>query len=103
MSNLIYACWREPEDALDEASLNQVADRIAPSGSRRHPHHVVVAQGDSLCLTGPIGALFPGHFRESLVAAIRKTPSLLAPNRSLRAALKRIIPTSWVRRVRAQM
>ena len=47
--------------------------------------------------------LLPVRFRESLVTEVQRTPSLLAPTRSMRAALKRIIPTSWVRRVRAQM
>ncbi len=56
MSNLIYACWREPEDALDEASLKQVADRIAPEGMRRFQHQVVMNRRDCLCLTGPVGA-----------------------------------------------
>lgn len=48
-------------------------------------------------------SLFPTRFRESLLAGIGRAPSPWAPTRSLRAALKRIIPTPWVRAVRAQM
>ncbi len=47
--------------------------------------------------------LFPAPFRESLLAGIHRAPSPLTPSRNLRAALKRIIPTSWVRAVRARM
>lgn len=56
MANLIYACWRDPTQALDEAVLKRVADRIAPSGARNYPHRMVVNERDCLCLTGPVGA-----------------------------------------------
>lgn len=56
MANLIYACWRDPMEALDEASLKRVADRIAPSGAWNYPHQMVVNESDCLCLTGPVGA-----------------------------------------------
>ncbi|WLT30172.1 hypothetical protein [Geothrix sp. PMB-07] len=56
MSNLIYALWRAPEDALDGAMLGLVADRIAPSSSSLRPHHLVITPEEALCLTGPLGA-----------------------------------------------
>jgi hypothetical protein len=56
MANLIYACWRDPDEALDETDLSRVADRIAPSGTRPHPHHLAMGKADCLCLTGPVGA-----------------------------------------------
>ncbi len=56
MTNLIYACWRQPDDALDEASLIRIADRIAPPGARTYPHYLAVGDTECLCLTGPVGA-----------------------------------------------
>ncbi len=47
--------------------------------------------------------LLPEPFRIELLADLQHAPSAIAPSRSLRAALKRIIPTSWVRAVRAQL
>jgi hypothetical protein len=47
--------------------------------------------------------LFPTRFRESLLTGSRRPPSPLEPSRNLRAAIKRIIPASWVKTVRAQM
>jgi len=56
MSNLIYACWRNPADACAAGELGRVADRITPAGIQGHPHRLVEGPGESLCLTGPAGA-----------------------------------------------
>jgi hypothetical protein len=45
----------------------------------------------------------PAPLREELLSGIRKTRSPMTPTRSLRARLKRIIPTRWVQSFRAQM
>jgi hypothetical protein len=53
--------------------------------------------------TGLAHGLFPALFREAMLAGIRRVPSALEPSRNLRAALKRIIPSSWVNTIRIQM
>jgi hypothetical protein len=45
--------------------------------------------------------LFPEPFLQDLEADIEKGRPVLAPSRSFRAAVKRVIPTSWIRRARA--
>ncbi len=83
MANLIYACWHEPKDALDEACLNRVADRIAPSGTRKFPHHVVVKQRDCLCLTGPVGAAISEGTSAHLGAFAGRWPDWYVPGSAL--------------------
>src|ERR1035438_4936837 len=56
MSNLIYACWHEPDDAFGKEVLERVADRITPDIIRGYPHGCVEGVGECLCLTGPNGA-----------------------------------------------
>ncbi len=56
MSTLIYACWREPKDALGREVLKRVADRITPDLIRGYSHKFTEDLGECLCLTGPNGA-----------------------------------------------
>ncbi len=56
MSNLIFAAWREAGDALDEATLRRVADRIRPRGLERHAHHLTSGLRERLAIVGPQGA-----------------------------------------------
>jgi hypothetical protein len=56
MSNLIYACWRDPQDALGREALVRVADRITPGAIRGNPHQCAEQPGEYLCATGPGGA-----------------------------------------------
>jgi len=53
LSNLIYACWRDPADALDASVLLRVAAHISPFGPGTHPPRATVAGNSALCLTGP--------------------------------------------------
>ncbi len=56
MSNLIYACWREPCEASGRKVLERVADHITPDIIRGYPHKCTEGLGECLCLTGPNGA-----------------------------------------------
>lgn len=55
MTNLIYAGWCEPGDAIEETSRRLVSDRIAFSRTGHYPHQVVMDPWDGLCLTEPVG------------------------------------------------
>ncbi len=56
MSNLIYAAWRHPGDALAETTLRAVADRIIPKTLTRGTSSLAMGSWDGLCLTAPTGA-----------------------------------------------
>ncbi len=51
---------------------------------------------------GPVEALLPAPWRDRLLADLRRGDLPVPPTRSLRAALKRILPGAWVAELRAR-